>query len=165
MGQERYSHSDYIDFIYIYLGNDVMFISQAYAQTVEAASGMAAEAAAELPAAPSAFEAFLWNMGLVLLLVFLFYFLLIVPQQRRLKEHSEMLQELKKGDEVVTGGGLVGKIDKIKPGEPEVVVDLGGGVKVTALRTTLHGKNENAQKGAPANDSKAADKKKADKKR
>ncbi|MBX2833628.1 MAG: preprotein translocase subunit YajC [Micavibrio sp.] len=94
-----------------------------------------------IPEAPSASEAFIMNLGMVLLLVVMFYLLLIKPQQKRLKEHSNMLQDLKKGDSVVTGGGLVGVIDKIKPGDPEVVVDLGGS-KVTALRSTLQGKSD-----------------------
>ena len=124
-----------------------MLISKAYAQAVETS----ADIATTIPDAPSAFQAFAWNMGLVLVLVALFYVLLIAPQQRRLKEHSEMLQELRKGDKVVTGGGLVGVIDKIKPGDPEVVVDLGG-VKVTALRSTLQGKDDKSASSKPAND-------------
>lgn len=114
-----------------------MFISKAYAQAVEIGSETA-DAAAN---APSATEAFIWNMGLVLVLVVLFYVLLIAPQQRRFKEHAKMLSELKKGDKVVTGGGLVGKIEKLVD-DNEVVVDLGDGLKVTALRSTLQGKNE-----------------------
>ncbi len=125
-----------------------MLISKAYAQAVETS----ADIAVNLPEAPSALEAFAWNMGLVLVLVFLFYVLLIAPQQRRLKEHSEMLQDLKKGDKVVTGGGLVGVIDKIKPGDPEVIVDLGHDLKVTALRSTIHGKDGAVVKGKAAND-------------
>lgn len=124
-----------------------MLISKAYAQ----AEAVAVNTATALPDAPSAMEAFMWNMGLVVLLIVMFYMLLIKPQQRRLKEHSEMLQDLKKGDKVVTGGGLVGVIDKIKPGEPEVTVDLGG-VKVTALRSTLQGKGDAFLKDKPAND-------------
>ncbi|MEM6527379.1 MAG: preprotein translocase subunit YajC [Chloroflexota bacterium] len=115
-----------------------MLISKAYAQSVEIAGDIAAT-----PEAPDAAAAFAWNMGLVLVLVVLFYILLIAPQQRRFKEHSKMLSELKKGDKVVTGGGLVGKIDKIID-EKEVVVDLGGGTKVTALLATLQGKDEPA---------------------
>ena len=64
-----------------------------------------------------------------------------------------MLSDLKKGDRVVTGGGLVGKIEKIID-DKEVLIDLGGSVKVTALRSTLQGKTE--LKPA-ANDSKAKD--------
>ena len=131
-----------------------MLISKAYAQSVEIA-GAAGEAAAE---APDAVSAFAWNMGLVLVLVVMFYVLLIAPQQRRFKEHSKMLSELKKGDRVVTGGGLVGKIDKVV-GDDEVVVDLGNGTKVTALLSTLQGRNSGP---APANDEKA-DKKSSNK--
>lgn len=123
-----------------------MLIAKAYAQSVEVTSEMAA-----LPDAPSAGEAFAWNMGLVLVLVVLFYVLLIMPQQRRFKEHSQMLADLKKGDKVITGGGLVGKIDKIVNDE-EMVIDLGGGMKVTALRSTIQSKNDPLLKSKPAND-------------
>ncbi len=127
-----------------------MLISKAYAQGVELASGAAS--------APNAGEAFMMNMGLVLILVALFYVLLIRPQQKRFKEHSEMLTALKKGDKVITGGGLVGKVDKITDGDNEVVVDLGGGVKVTALRSTIQSKND--ARVAPAKDAKKSDSKK-----
>lgn len=120
-----------------------MLISKAYAA--------AAPTAGAIPAAPSAGEAFMWNIGLVVVLMVMFYLLLIMPQQKRFKEHNAMLSALKKGDKVVTGGGLVGVIDKITDGSDEVVVDLGGGVKVTALRSTLQGK-PGVLPGAPAND-------------
>lgn len=107
-----------------------MFISMAYAQ--EAAS----DAADILSDAPSPANAFAWNMGLIVILVVMFYVLLIRPQQKRFQAHKEMLDGLKKGDRVVTAGGLVGKVDKMK-GDDEVVVDLGGGTKVTALRSTI----------------------------
>lgn len=115
-----------------------MFITKAYAAVGETANDLNINALAE---APSATEAFMWNIGLVLLLVILFYILLIMPQQRRFKEHSTMLNQLKKGDRVVTGGGLIGKIDHVV-NDQEVVVDLGNGQKVTALRSTLQGKAE-----------------------
>ena len=101
-------------------------------------------------AAPSAGEAFIWNMGLVGVLCVMFYILLIRPQQKRFKEHAQMLSGLKKGDKVVTGGGLVGKIDKITEGNDEVVIDLGNGQKVTALRSTINAKNESVAKKSPA---------------
>lgn len=88
-----------------------------------------------MPAGPSP----LWNFGMLAVMVVLFYVLLIMPQQKRFKEHRKMLEALKKGDNVVTGGGLVGKIDKIV-GDDELVIDLGSGVKVTALRSTITGK-------------------------
>lgn len=130
-----------------------MLISKAYAQGIEITTD-AADAAA---GAPSTMEAFIWNMGLVAVLVLLFYVLLIAPQQKRFKEHSAMLSALKKGDKVVTGGGLVGKIEKLVD-ESEVIVDLGNGLKVTALRSTLQSKNDVTLKAA--NDTKSSDKKK-----
>ena len=127
-----------------------MLISKAFAQMEETADDMTAA----LADAPGAGQAFAWNMGLVLVLVILFYVLLILPQQRRFKEHGQMLSALKKGDKVVTGGGLIGKIDKIEDGNDEVVVDLGDGHKVTALRSTIQSKNDPLLKKNPANDAK-----------
>ena len=130
-----------------------MLISQAYAQTLENS-----EALDNLASAPTPAEALMWNLGLVVVLVALFYFLLIMPQQRRFKQHSDMLADLKKGDRVVTGGGLVGKIDKIID-DREVLIELGEGIKVTALRSMIQGKTELKPKPA-ANDSKATKHKK-----
>jgi preprotein translocase subunit YajC len=142
-----------------------MLIAKAYAQAVDAAAGTADGAVQAMAAtgAPSTAQTFIWNMGLVMLMVALFYVLLIRPQQRRFKEHSEMLAGLQKGDKVVTGGGIIGTIEKITDGSDEVVVDLGNGVKVTALRSTLSGKNDARLKGKPANDQKSAAKDKENK--
>ncbi|MEM7679827.1 MAG: preprotein translocase subunit YajC, partial [Pseudomonadota bacterium] len=107
-----------------------MLISKAYAQAID----LSTQAAPIDP--PSAGEAFMWNMGMVLVLVVMFYFLLIRPQQKRFKEHSEMLSALTKGDPVVTGGGLIGKVGKIKDDDDEVEVDLGNGLKVKALKSS-----------------------------
>lgn len=105
------------------------------------AANEAAIAAAE---APSPWEAFALNMMLILILVMLFYVLLIMPQQKRFKKHSEMLGQLKKGDKVITSSGFVATIDKIKEKENEVVLDLGNGLKVTALRSAIQTKaNDN----------------------
>lgn len=139
-----------------------MFISAAYA----AADEMGADLDA-LANAPTPMEAFMWNMGLVVVLVGLFYVLLILPQQRRFKAHSEMLSELKKGDRVVTGGGLVAIVDKIV-NDREILIDLGNGVKVTALRSMLQGKTELANVAAndqPKADDKAKKKPTKDKKK
>ncbi len=128
-----------------------MFISKAFAQAPEISTEMAGTAA--VPAAPSTTEAFMWNMGLVLVLVVMFYVLLIRPQQRRMKEHSAMLDALKKGDKVTTSGGLVGMIDKIID-DKEMVIDLGGGTKVTVLRSYVQGKVVAANDSKPAGDAK-----------
>lgn len=136
-----------------------MLISKAYAQAVE----LSGDVPAALPEAPGAMEAFVWNMGLVAVLVFMFYVLLIRPQQKRIKEHSAMLQGLKKGDKVVTAGGLIGTIAKIKDGEDEAQVDLGGGMTVSVLRSLLQA-HVPVKAAKPANDSQKDDKKKDSKK-
>mgnify|MGYP000554298381 CR=1 FL=1 len=142
-----------------------MLISKAYAQSVETAVDIGAAVPSAAAAAPTPMEAFIWNMGLVLVLVVLFYMLLIRPQQKRFREHSQMLDGLKKGDRVVTGGGLVGKIDKITDGGAEVIVDLGGGLKVTAMRSSLQNSALTTTKTAAAsNDAKASDAKATKKK-
>lgn len=106
-----------------------MLISAAYA---------AGEAtAATATATGSAGQAFMMNMSLILILVVLFYVLLIIPQQRRFREHRAMVDAMKKGDKVLTGGGFLGVVDSVNPEKGEVVVDLGNGVKVTALRATI----------------------------
>ncbi len=125
-----------------------MLISKAHATMSEAS-----EEILDLAGAPSPMESFMWNIGMVIILVGLFYVLLIMPQQRRFKEHSEMLSGLKKGDRVVTGGGLIGKIEKVVD-DKEVLLDLGNGVKVTALRSMIQNKADLELK-APANDSKS----------
>ena len=122
-----------------------MLISKAYAAAAENTDQLDA-----LASAPSAGEAFMWNMMLVGILVILFYVLLIMPQQRRFREHSDMLSDLKRGDRVVTGGGLVGKVDKVV-NDREMVIDLGNGLKVTALKSTVQGKADDIMKPA-AND-------------
>lgn len=113
-----------------------MWISEAYAAAKEEAVHLDA-----LSEAPSAFEAFMTNLGLLAVLVLLFYVLLVLPQKRRFQEHSKMLSNLRKGDKVITGGGFIGKVDRIID-EQEVVIDLGNGIKVTALRSTIQNKGE-----------------------
>ncbi|MGZ9097088.1 MAG: preprotein translocase subunit YajC [Micavibrio sp.] len=95
----------------------------------------AGEAVAATP--PGAGQAFMMNMGLILILVVLFYVLLIIPQQRRFKEHRAMIDSMKKGDKVLTAAGFIGTVDSVNTEKGEVVVDLGHGVKVTALRATI----------------------------
>lgn len=133
-----------------------MLIARAWAADADTMQTETATPDAVPMDAPSAGEAFMMNMGMVLVLVILFYVLLIMPQQRRFKEHRQMLAGLQKGDEVVTGGGLVGKIDSIL-NDKEMVIDLGNGIKVTALRSTIH--TRGAGTGKPANDQKKAAKK------
>jgi len=65
-------------------------------------------------------------------LILIFYFLLIRPQQQRQKKHRTMLEAIKKGDTVVTAGGLVGKVTRVA--ETEVTVEIADGVRVRSLK-------------------------------
>ena len=74
---------------------------------------------------------------LPLILIFaIMYFLLIRPQQKKMKEHQKMVEYLRRGDQVVTQGGLIGKVAKIKE-ENEVEVEVAEGVKVRVVRSTI----------------------------
>ena len=73
-----------------------------------------------------------------LILVFLImYFLLIRPQQRKLKEHQAMVTALRRGDQVVTSGGIVGRVTRVKEGENEVEVEIAPNVQVRVVRSTI----------------------------
>ena len=74
---------------------------------------------------------------LPLILIFVvFYFLLIRPQQRKAKDHKTMLEALRRGDRVVTGGGIIGTIARVD--NPEAgTVDIADGVRVRVLRSTI----------------------------
>ncbi len=97
-----------------------MFSSPAFAQSGGAPSG---GAAALLQFAP-------------LLFIFaIFYVMLIRPQQKRAKEHRATIDAVKKGDTVITGGGLIGKATRVD--ETEVEIEIAAGVKVKALKSTL----------------------------
>lgn len=75
---------------------------------------------------------------LPLVLIFVvFYFLLIRPQQQKQKTHRSMLDSLRRGDRVVTGGGIVGTVNRVTPGSDEVDVDIAQGVRVKVLRSTI----------------------------
>ena len=74
---------------------------------------------------------------LPLILIFVvFYFLLIRPQQRKAKDQKTMLDALRRGDRVVTGGGIIGTISRADSPE-EVTVDIAEGVRVRVLRSTI----------------------------
>lgn len=74
-------------------------------------------------------------MPLVIMFV-IFYFLLIRPQRKRMKEHEEMIARLKKGDRVVTNGGLIGSIHALT--DNELTVDVDGKVKVRVVRSQVN---------------------------
>jgi preprotein translocase subunit YajC len=69
------------------------------------------------------------------LIFVIFYVLLIRPQQKRAKDHQAEIASVKKGDEVVTGGGLRGRVTKVS--DAEVEVEIAQGVKVRAVKSTI----------------------------
>jgi len=110
-----------------------MFISPAYAQA----------------AAPAAANPLLSLAPMIFIFV-IFYFLLIRPQQAQRKKHMEMVANVRRGDEVVTAGGIIGKVTKVLD-ENEIMVALDDNVTVKVVKATLTDvRNKTA---APANDS------------
>lgn len=97
-----------------------MFVSPAYAQTAGIGGSL------------GALEQFL---PLVLIFV-VFYFLLIRPQQKRMKQHKEMLGQLRRGDRVVTAGGIIGTVNKMV-NDTEVSIEISEGVRVRVVRSTI----------------------------
>ena len=73
-----------------------------------------------------------------LLLVFgIMYFLLIRPQQKKVKEHQNMVDALRRGDQVITQGGIIAKVTKVKDDSNEIDVEIASGVTVRVLRSTI----------------------------
>jgi preprotein translocase subunit YajC len=97
-----------------------MLVSPAYAQAAGGAGG--------------AFASFI-----PLILIFaIMWFLLIRPQQKKLKEHQAMVSSLRRGDEVVTQGGVIGKVTRVKEdGSNEIEVEIAQGVKVRVVKQTV----------------------------
>lgn len=99
-----------------------MFITPAFAQST-AAAGSGGSAAFMVQVLP------------LLLIFVVFYFLILRPQNKRLKDHKAKIEAVKKGDSVITGGGLVGKVVKVE--DAFVEIELSQGVKVRAVKSTL----------------------------
>ena len=96
-----------------------MLVTPAYAQAAGGASG--------------AFASFV-----PLILIFaIMYFLLIRPQQKKVKEHQAMVAALRRGDRVVTQGGLIGKVTRVKDDDAEIEVEIAPNVKVQVVRSTV----------------------------
>ncbi|MEX1108743.1 MAG: preprotein translocase subunit YajC [Dongiaceae bacterium] len=108
-----------------------MWISTAYAQDAAAGAG--------------GFD-LVGLLPLVLIFV-VFYFLLIRPQQKKMKLHRAMVSALKRGDRVVTGGGLIGEVTKVVS-DTEVQVEIAEGVRVRVQRSAI----SDLVTRAPAND-------------
>jgi preprotein translocase subunit YajC len=72
-----------------------------------------------------------------LILIFvIFYFFLIRPQQKRVKDHKAMVESLKRGDEIITSGGILGTVDRIMEDDRAEVI-IGDNVKVQIIRSTI----------------------------
>ncbi|MFM2045804.1 MAG: putative preprotein translocase subunit YajC [Pseudomonadota bacterium] len=98
-----------------------MFISTAYAQAATPAADPMGGLISFLP---------------IILIFVVFYFLLIRPQQKKMKEHKAMLDALRRGDRIVTGGGIVGTVTKVGT-DDELQVEIAEGVRVKVLRGTI----------------------------
>jgi preprotein translocase subunit YajC len=114
-----------------------MFATPAYAQAAGAA-----------PAGP---EAMLVQFLPLIGLVVLFYFLMIRPQQRRMKQHQQMLGGLKRGDSVVLSSGMIGKVVRVE--DKEVGLEIATGVTVKVVKSMIADVRTRGEP-SPANDSK-----------
>ena len=119
-----------------------MWISQAFAQDAAKSSGT---------------DSFLTGILPLVLIFVVFWFLLIRPQQKKMKEHRALISAIKKGDEVMTAGGIVGKVIKAHENSPTVEVEIADNVRVQIARGQIAGLwNPQpvmpGQHGQPAND-------------
>ena len=105
-------------------------------------------AAAAAGANPNSASAILIGIAPWLLIFVIFYVLMIRPQQQRVKQHQAAIAAIKKGDEVVTGGGIRGRVTKVT--EDEAEVEIAQGVKVRVVKGTLSQVLTKSSK--PAND-------------
>ena len=73
----------------------------------------------------------------ILLIFVIMYFLMIRPQQKKLKEHKAMVTGLRRGDQVVTSGGLIGKVTRVDDQKNEIEVEIAPNVRVRVVRSTV----------------------------
>ena len=93
------------------------------------------------PADGAAEGGFDWTIIIFLGLIFgVFYFLMIRPQRKRQKEHQELVQELQKGDKVVTAGGIYGQIESLS--DDSVVLKIESGATIRIARSSILGRRE-----------------------
>jgi len=102
-------------------------------------------------AAPGAFDMLNSLIVPTMLIIGIMYFLMIRPQQKRLKEHRDLVAAIRRGDTIVTSGGIIGKVTKVE--DQELQVEIADGVKVKLLRSTI---SEVRGKGEAAPAAKAA---------
>lgn len=73
----------------------------------------------------------------IILIFVIFYFFLIRPQQKKQKEHQNMVNALRRNDQVVTQGGIFGKVTKVKDGEDDVEIEIAKDVRIRVLRSSV----------------------------
>jgi len=108
-----------------------MFISPAYAQAAGGSSD------------------FLFQLVPILLMFVIFYLLLLRPQQQKVKQHREMVANLRRGDTVVTAGGIVGKVTKVRD-DNEIEVEIADNTRVRVIKGTV---SEVRARGEPVKES------------
>ena len=99
-----------------------MFISSAFAQTAPAAAG-------------GDMQSSLMGMLPLVLMFVVLWFVMIRPQMKKAKEHKAMVESLTKGDEVVTGGGMLGRVSKL--GESYISLEIANGVEIQVQRVAV----------------------------
>jgi preprotein translocase subunit YajC len=82
------------------------------------------------------------------LIFVIMYFLILRPQQKKVKEHAELVKNVRRGDTVITNGGLIGKITKVVDDE-QIEIEVGEGVRIRQMRQMISGVRT---KGEPAKD-------------
>jgi preprotein translocase subunit YajC len=92
---------------------------------------------------------FLLQLMPIILMIVIFYFLLFRPQQQRVAAHRQMVENIRRGDTVVTQGGLIGKVTRVKDGDAEIEVELNENNRVRVIRGTIA---EVRVKGEPTKD-------------
>jgi preprotein translocase subunit YajC len=113
-----------------------MLITPAYA-----AAAIPAAAPAQAPVAASGMDAILQSpLPMMVLIGILFYFMIFRPQQKRMNEQKAMLAAVAKGDEVVTNGGVLGRVTKA--GEQYLTIEIADGVEVVIQRSAIAAKLE-----------------------
>src|SRR6187402_1849146 len=88
------------------------------------------------------------------LIFVIMYFLILRPQQKKVKEHAELVKNIRRGDTVITSGGLVGKVTKVVD-DDQIEFEVSDGVRVRQMRQMISGVRA---KGEPANDRGSKDK-------
>ncbi len=97
-----------------------MFISPAYAQGAGGGGGD-----------------FVLQLLPIVLMIVIFYFLLFRPQQQRMKAHQEMVSNIRRGDTIVTQGGLIGRVTRVKDDGVEIEVEIADNTRVRVVKSTV----------------------------